>query len=203
MLFLRPAANPILSAVARPHTNLLLLAIVFLTILSGCTSTPTAPDKPLPHLLKAWEIQGKIGYRSSQGNGSALLYWRQKNSLYHLNLSGPFGSGNVNINGDLTQAFISEGQDHARSVEVGTLSQTLGFDVPLEQLQYWIQGRTAPHNPVTKLTNKHNKTESFEQNGWSVSYRRYSSVKGRDLPTKIVIEQDQAKLTLIIKSWTI
>jgi outer membrane lipoprotein LolB len=177
--------------------------LTLLALLSACTNTPTQTDKPKPELLKTWEIKGKMGYRSSQGNGSALLYWRQKNSHYHLNLSGPFGTGNININGNLTHATISEGQSRPRSVEVESLDQTLGFNIPLEQLQYWIQGQTAPGSPVTQLKTSQNRAESFKQDDWTVSYRRYSAINGRNLPTKIVIEQDQAKLTLIIKNWTI
>ncbi len=115
-----------------------LLAVVVLSLLlPGCAwfrPGPPAVYDGDPASLERFEIRGRVGLR---GGGSANLNWRQDGSSYRIVLTGPFGTGRVDIEGD--DDFVTWEDDSGRRVSTDgaedLLRSQLGWTLPLQALR--------------------------------------------------------------------
>ena len=94
---------------------------------------------------------GKLGLRSATDSFTATLQWRQVGDDYRIRLSGPFGAGALQIEGDEQGVTLrtGEGQEYAAGSQEELLYQHLGWSVPLSGLRYWMLGRTPPEQEVS------------------------------------------------------
>lgn len=195
----------------RRHNFICQLLLSSLLFLNGCAylkpaTSSSCQQQPLStKSINCWSIQGKLGYKTKKESGSAYLTWQQDRQHYRIHLSGPLGSGAINIEGsDKTIRFQQAGQEAVASSDPKTLLlNQLGWEFPIHQLLYWMKGQPAPMNSEipahTKLI-KNNKglTTEISQSGWQLRYFRYTS---KGLPTKIIAQNHHIKLTFIIKQW--
>lgn len=192
----------------------LLVASLTLT-LSACSVFSPEPE-PVPadpqlswqeHLqrleaINSWEITGKVGIRSSETRQSANLAWQQQQDVFNIELSGPLGQGGAKISGSPNGIEIhAAGEEPIYSPYPELLmEERLGWRFPLDNLPYWIKGQPAPDSPYTPVIAV-NRLQSLEQNNWQINYLRYTSQDGISLPSKIVLNQGNLRITLIAKEW--
>ncbi len=188
------------------------IRLVALTLfLSGCSQLqPRAPEQsPAPvswaqyvsymEAMQDWQLLGKAGIRTPQQSDSAGFSWQQNGTRYDISLFGPFNAQAARINGDDQQVRLeANGQVYqARSPEA-LLEQHLGWQLPVRDLAWWIRGLPAPDSPYTE-SRKNNRLASLQQQGWQISYRRYSA--DNRYPEKLVLHRDKLRITLIIHEW--
>ena len=83
------------------------------------------------------------------------------------------------------------------------LKHQTGWHIPVANLYYWIRGLPAPGSPFEKITDSENRLASLQQQGWEISFLRYTSIKALDLPTKIFMKRPDLELRLVISEWTV
>lgn len=190
------------------------LSLVFLLLaLAGCSNFQTADAPPPPSAsswtehqqivtqLKSWQLNGKIGITRKKDSQSASLAWLQEQDTYQIDIRGPWGQGGASIYGSPEQirVEIAGGETYqANSVEA-LLEDQLGWALPISDIYWWVRGIPSPNTPA-KYTLKNNRLESLSQNGWSISYLRYSHLSPA-LPQKLKLSHDSMKITLIIHQW--
>ena len=212
----------------RPASRLLFPWIgALLAALLGCSTQPplTPPTLTPPTIdtwdryharlqgLQHWQLNGKLGVRiaeegaeSPPRGGSAYLHWQQHPDDYAIRLSGPLGQGTTWIKGSPAGVYLEQaGQAPLRAdTPEALVSQTLGWDLPISDLFYWVRGIPAPRAPVAGLEkNDSGSLSQLEQSGWQLAFSRYNAVGPWQLPGKIVAVRGGLRLTLIIKDWAI
>ncbi len=206
------------------HLYKLFLGLLFL-IIQGCASTPTPPltleqpsnwqatvDRILS--IENWEFTGKIGVRVPKRIDSAVINrWKQHGNQFTIDLSSAiFGLGATRIEGSPNKVTITEsGEDPVTSYQPERLiNQHVGWPLPIAQLGYWIKGIPAPVTyPTDKVEslefNDKEQLSQFSQSGWKIHYPRYSQISETtnttSLPGKIVLQQQQVKITVIVNEW--
>ena len=206
------------------HT--LLSGLLFL-IIQGCANTPPSPTTLLQPpswqttvdrilSIENWEFSGKIGVRVPERIDSAVINrWQQQGNQFTIDLSSAiFGLGATRIEGSPNKITITEsGEEPITSYQPEYLiHQHVGWPLPITQLRYWIKGIPAPSTyPIDKVENlEFNDKEQlsrFHQSGWKIHYPRYTQLKEMNketsLPGKIVLQQQQVKITVIVNEWLI
>ncbi|OMH39031.1 lipoprotein insertase outer membrane protein LolB [Motiliproteus sp. MSK22-1] len=195
----------------------LLLGILLISVISGCTSLPPVPETQAPvrswqentqwlEQQTEWAIKGKIGIRQDQQVTSANLSWEQQYNDYRIFMSGPFGQGAVDIRGNEQGIVLKISGDetyYATSPEA-LLQDQLGWSLPLSNLDYWVKGLPAPTEPYIKTLDERNLLKTLEQNSWKIQYRSYHWDQTVPLPHKIILTQGQfLKVTLVVKEWSL
>lgn len=189
-------------------------ALSLLIILSGCSALDVQQPVAIPAdswaqyrqemaAITDWELSGKIGIRTQDNNQSANLYWQQLDQRYAIEMTGPLGQGGARIVGQPGNVKISiagEGDYQATSPEA-LMHDTLGWAVPVQQIQWWVRGLPAPDSPFRHQLDN-NRLSQLQQDGWQVQYLRYSQHDRYTLPGKIRLSRDALSITLIIKEWT-
>ena len=161
--------------------NKYFLVLLLPLLLSSCASITPQPQKQTR--TDHWILHGKIGIQSPKENGSASLVWKQEKNNYHIRLFGPLGIGAVELNGtpSLVTFINNKGEVYqAKSAEL-LLKQNTGWQIPVSNLVYWVQGIPAP---------KHN------QQDWQIEYLKYQN----GLPKLIELNYSQIKLRISIDS---
>ena len=196
------------------HLATRLVPLLACLALANCAQVPRAPDEPVQwqahrtrvEALDHWTLQGKVGMRSDEHQGSARLHWQQSPASYEVRLSGPLGSGTVLISGTDNNARLEQAGEpplEAESAE-DLLYQATGWVLPLEQLTAWVRGMPARGLPVDKLGfNEHQLLDELHQGGWQLSYANYGLHQDIYLPGRIIAQHPQVRLTLVIHSWRV
>lgn len=190
-----------------------ILFCLCLCLLSGCTTLtpPPAQNQTLAwqqrlkqlQQLSHWTLQGTAGIRTPENAWSASLFWQQTPTNYALHLFGPLGMNRIQLTGSAHQVTLmtpSQPAVTAKNPEI-LLQQTLGWQLPVNHLQYWIRGIPAPGKPAKYTWDNFHHLTQLEQDNWQINYTEYSNSNGIDLPTRISLHHANLQIKLVIRQW--
>lgn len=190
---------------ARALPKLLILLAAAWLLASCAVQRPVIPVAQQPlETLRDWRMDGKLGFRSPEKNGSAWINWVQHQDAYDLRLSGPFGASATRIQGDSNFAVLSQsGREDIYAASGEELSEWLfGWQFPVAQLVSWVKGLPAAQPQPQKITTAANGLlDSLQQQGWTLRYSNYRQEAGWALPGRIEGEKDAYAFTLVINKW--
>lgn len=184
------------------------------SIVSGCAVPPRVPmadrssnwelHKAKLIGLKQWVLRGRLAVQMDREGWTATLHWEQRQNEYLLRVSAPLGRGTFELTGTDQGVTLHTSDNrvlYAQDPE-SLLRENLGWQLPVAGLLYWIRGLPEPaHRPDTMLLDEKGRLNDLRQDGWQVSYLRYQTTGGYDLPGKMVIENDRLKVRLVISDW--
>lgn len=186
--------------------------IVLMLIVAGCARQPLQPvddweqHQRAAQQLNTWQLSGKLGARLPDNSGSARLRWRQEQSDYRIDLSGPFGQGRVIIETTDTGVRLRQGGEpplDAVSAEA-LLWQTTGWRVPVAELNYWVRGIPSPESQHQVLERTpEGLLKTLSQSGWTLHYSDYQATALLPLPGRIIAERQDTRLTLVVYDWSL
>lgn len=192
-----------------------LLALLGLALLLGaCQSTgiggSAAPaaytadelQKRLP-ALKHWQAEGKIAITLADDRQSASFSWQQFDRNYNIHVFGPFGQGSTKIkrtSKGVTLENAELGLHRADSAEQ-LMEQLVGWQVPVDAMQYWIKGAPAPGLAESVTRDANGLLRQIVQDGWSVDITAYQYVGRWRLPSRLTAQREQVRLLVVIKDW--
>jgi outer membrane lipoprotein LolB len=193
-----------------------LSAIIAGTIASCATTPPDYtgnPDLSATSIhsqlsqVNDWSLFGKIGFRDKDGSYTAAINnWRQTNQDYVIDLSSTFlGLGAVRIHGSPSYVTVEESGEEPASSEYPNeiLHSILGVPLPVAKLRYWMKGIPAPNSSAETVKNDLGLNQEIRQDGWQIKLSRYQNINTLPLPGLIKLEQNDIRISLAIKSWTI
>ena len=177
----------------------LVFAVVFV---SGCSSLPTKTiqDDVLSYdsieisQINHWQIKGKLGFKSTTQGGSATINWQQHKANYTITLSGPFSSGN---------AEMQSGSKIVRNTPQQLVMQLTGLPLPVDFLSSWVKGLPSKDRQSLQnfVANKNGSAASFQQHNWQLSFSNYRFTQQGYLPKKIIGQQGEQSFKLLISQW--
>jgi outer membrane lipoprotein LolB len=194
--------------------SFLLLAIAVL--LSACTQAPKIdPDLKTQFWLEqqiaasaiqSWQIKGRVAVKNDKESGTVTLFWNQNLNEYELRFIAPLGQGTYILTGSAAGVVMQTAKESiikANSAEQ-LLRETLGWDVHLNGLKYWVRGLPEPdvHYSNLLLDDK-GRLINLEQSGFHVSVSSYINQGDISLPKKIKIKSDNIQLKVAIQDWQI
>lgn len=173
--------------------------------LSACAVMQPSKPADVNHAsdLSRWKASGKLGVVTTNEAKAINFSWDESPENAELHLYGALGFGSVRIlrNGQGFTLINKDGEQYANSANV-LLQQSTGWSLPVEELNFWIRGVSAPGTEVTaRRVDKLGSLTFLEQQGWAIDYRSYYDFDGLRLPERIVARRPGIKLTLAIKDW--
>lgn len=163
------------------------------------------PEKRAKKLvtLDKWNIRGQLGVNDGKEAWSAQVYWQQRGSIYSIQLFGPFAGGSMKINGKPGKVILTDASNkkvQAKSADALFVQQT-GWNLPITDMLYWIKATPAPGKEAQKTYDQFNHLTQLKQAGWTITYSRYTSDRGVDLPSKIEMANNPLKIKIIVSDW--
>lgn len=190
-------------------------ALAALLLAAGCRTlppgTPVGPgaDAPWPEQRAALEkldrygLNGRVAVAANGQGFSASLRYQQRVSQSDLALDGPLGIGGlrVEIDGEDIEIATSRGEKLDGQAARDELERRLGFQLPLNELRWWLLGIPAPGEASVNQDGGSGEIRDFSQGGWRVSINSRAAGLGFSLPQRLTAEREGARLKLFVTSW--
>lgn len=206
------------------HRVGLLLTLVTLFILQGCTPVQVEPDtaSTIASSKAAWQqrqqrltqqtnwlLSGRASVTYRDENWPFSLQWQQRTvDHYDLKIYHPLTRNRL---GKLTkQAKVvsftdSKGKVYRDASAEHLLQKQLAIKIPIEGMQYWVRGIAAPQYPIEDYKlDRLGRPTSIQQAGWTVRYKDYNSKAYDALPQRVDIVRSKPeviKVKVRIKQW--
>ncbi len=156
----------------------------------------------------AWNLEGRIAISSAGKGGSGRIDWEQEGQRYTVSLSAPVTRQSWRMSGGAEGALLEgvqggprQGPDPAQ-----LLLEATGWQVPVAALADWARGRASPQaGPASAEYAPDGRLQRLQQDGWQIDYLQWlPPVADRPaLPARIEAQRGDAKVRLIVDSWTI
>jgi outer membrane lipoprotein LolB len=174
--------------------------------LAACV-TPRPAFQPLEwtqrlgNLQKAefWQLDGRAAVAIGEQGWQATMDWRQQGESTEVHLAGPLGIGALVLS--RTPAGLSLNGAAPNDAVLAQLQQRLGFDLPLDQLRYWLLGVPDPRSTFDLVRNDQDRARQLIQAGWSVDYDRYMPIGGDLLPEQMVLNHQGVRVRIAVDHW--
>lgn len=153
--------------------------------------------------LDQWRMTGRVAVAVDGEGASASIDWRQSGDTADLVVSGPLGVGALRAVLD-GSGLLLEDSSGARVVGADAerlLADRLGTDIPIRSLRYWMLGIPAPGQPYAETRSPDGRPASLQQSGWQVQFGRFGPVPGGELPDRLSLVRDGARLKLAVARW--
>lgn len=184
-----------------------------LLLLSGCqqviktkTSQPTsvieAPaDAAQPN--NQFQLQGKIGVKTTQQSGSAFFTWAQDQDQFDIELTGILGIGKTQISGQPGNVTLNSAKTGLIEAETPEelLQRATGWQAPITHLIDWVQAHPATTSAQTQKDSS-SRISQIVEDGWTVDLSYNAQDK---LPNRLILKQaldsgKENRITMIIQN---
>ncbi|VEG91345.1 lipoprotein insertase outer membrane protein LolB [Legionella spiritensis] len=193
------------------------LSIFLLTLLTACAPPRPAEEVAKPEVLplterterttviSSWEISGAMAARNKNKAWTASINWLQRGANnYQIRLFGPLGSGTVMIDKKGSVVTYRDGPKTVTSNNPDQLLQEqTGIRLPVNNLYYWVRGLPAPGKVQSVKHDRYNHLILLRQDGYTIEYPGYTSVKNTDLPSRIKLQGKGIFIKMVIKKWSV
>lgn len=183
----------------------------------GCALRPTVSGTSVPWAerraqlvaLETWQARGRIAVKSDTGGGQGNIQWHQVDTRSLVRVSGPFGAGTYEIAWDDDAVEVIGKAGEVRVAYTGPnaaerfLLDQLGWSFPAMSLRYWILGVPDPGFESREQFDADGWLARIEQNGWSIAYDGFEVRNDIWLPRRVVLNNDQARVRLIVDEWVL
>lgn len=154
--------------------------------------------------MEDWDFTGRIAVRDDREAHNSRIRWRQRGENFVINLWGALNIGATEITGNPQQVRLHQERQEPLVTETPEelIREQLGYELPVDNLRYWIKGIPAPGERATPTFNEHNQLTTLHQSGWQINYLGYTNYSLETLPTQIRMEKYPLRLEFIMR-WTV
>lgn len=186
-----------------------LLALFLLAALPGCALLPipappsTAVAPPASAELRQFRISARVAVKSGEQGFSGTMRWLHSEAADDMLFLSPLGQGVARLERDAAGVTLTTADQRSwRAPDAESLgSEVLGWQVPLKGLPHWVVGRPAPQGPAEAERGADGLLSRLRQQGWQTDYLGYKAVQNVSLPARLVLQNDDLEIRLVIDGW--
>lgn len=193
------------------------LLLLVAALAAGCASAPP-PAPPVANPAQVWQqrqvqlsriaywhLHGRLAVHHDDEAWNIHIDWQQRGQDYRIELSGPFGAGEVRLIGNPAGVELKDSDNHSYYAENPgeLLDERTGVTMPVAELRYWILGLSTPQQTHAPRLDDQGRLAFLTKDQWRVRFKRYTDVNGVQLPDKIFISKPSQKIDvrLVVDQW--
>ena len=191
----------------RSFLNIVVVVIVAVAtlVLSACAPLPsTAPALIATRTFApAFALQGRISANAGEQAASGSIDWRHAHGADSFTLLTPLGQIAAQLEASAVGAHLrtADGQELNADSAEALLPRVLGVDVPVARLGRWVQAAPDAAAEVRNRDSAGRPALVIDQ-GWRIEYLEYLSAAADAPPARLDISRGDARIRLVIDSWT-
>ena len=182
---------------------------------AGCAIRPTIPGTSVRWderrnvllALDEWQARGRIAVKYRDDGGQGNIQWQQTGTQARIRLNGPFGAGAYELLWNDDQVSITDKNGAVSADYTGPdaaerlIRERVGWSFPADSTRYWILGIANPDFPAQERFDTEGWLAGIEQNGWVIAYDGFADRSGTWMPRRIVMENEQARVRVVVDRW--
>lgn len=198
----------------------ILISCIF-ALFSGCATLPsqtksdavvativTEPAANTQNVSAAdFNILGRISVQDEKQSFSGSFRWQHLTASDEILLFTPLGQAVAEITRDDEGVrLITSKLEAFYAADVESLTQEiLGWRMPLNGLQYWIQGTHSPITAAEKDLDNKDRIVAIRQDGWHIHYSSFTSGQTNPIPLPKVLNlvYQNLKIRLVVDDWKV
>lgn len=175
---------------------------------TGCAAPEPRVVAPQPIMAgapRAFDLSARIAARYDEQAFSGNLRWEHLPGRDELWILNPLGQGIAHIVREAGNARVRiQDQPEQRATDIETLTErALGWRLPLEGLEHWVLGVSAPGTPSRIELDAEGRIRRISQDGWTIEYLRRSPETGLNLPASLVLRREGLEVKLSVHEWNL
>jgi len=165
--------------------------------------------KPESTVADDFELSGRVSVHNAQQRFSGNVRWHHTSLDDTVLLLSPLGQAVAEIyRNHKGVSFTTSKRDvyYARNVEDLT-ADMLGWRLPLDGLQYWVQGHHSPRSAASVDFDSEDRVVAIRQNGWEIFFRHDKgntklSTQKVVRPRIIQLQFEDLNIRMVVDDWT-
>ena len=196
-------------------SRFLFVFLLVVLLLNGCATRPPPPERVETNALQqkldqfnAWQLRGRLAFKSEQEKFSANLNWQQIDDTYQVKLTSFIGTTLLEMQGAPGEALILADDQEYRDIDGQRLiHQITGWNIPINKLPLWIKGQFAPGDAV--IFDKQGLVQTLTTgclfcDRWKISFQKYQQLDDLWLPHQVTLVNQDApdnQIKIRINTW--
>jgi outer membrane lipoprotein LolB len=176
-------------------------ALAAAAVIAGCALLQ--PERPVER-ARAFDLVGRVAVNHEGRAFSAGVRWEHTVERDEVWLLTPVGQALAHITGDARGASYT-GADRSRHAaqDIGSLTRrAFGWELPIENLSWWVQGAIAPAAVIQHVErDEHGRLVTLAQEGWRIAYTHYAPGENGGRPRRLDISGGAQEIRFIVDSW--
>lgn len=180
--------------------------------LSACASSrPGAVDpeaaygkrEALVSQWLAWGFTGRLSVDDGEEGGSGTIAWNVRESSSQLDFRGALGRGSWRLtrSPELAELALANGDIMQAATIDELLAMELGWDIPVDALEFWVRGLRAPGAVGDSTLDERGRLQALRQHGWTIAFERYGVTDGVDLPRRVRATRSPVRIKILMGDW--
>ena len=154
-----------------------------------------------------FNILGRISIQNQDQRFSGSFRWQHLASSDEILLFTPLGQAVAEVaKGDDGVRLITSKLEAFYANDVESLTQeVLGWRLPLDGLQYWIQGTHSPATAAQKDLDNKDQVIAIRQDGWKIHYGSYMVPQKNQIPLPKTLDlvYENLRIRLVVDDWKV
>jgi outer membrane lipoprotein LolB len=174
--------------------------------ISACATVPRARVTVDPAQVDAFELNGRVNVRAEKSAYPGRIRWQHQPDRDEVWLYSPLGSAVAHMQQDAGGASLvtSDGKEYRGTHITELARRVLGYDLPLDGLQYWVRGLPSPTlNGVERQDDAQGRPKQITQGAWKVDYIDWEPAGARGLPSKLDVAGAGLRMRLVVDEWKV
>jgi len=189
---------------------------VLITFISACSFFEVKVSEPQNPLwqnhknnvltIQHWKTQGRFAAKGDEESWNGHFKWLNDSGEYSILISAPLSGGSFQIKGNKQKAILilDNDQTYSDTDANSLIHKYTGLKLPINQLHYWMLGIPSTNQPINLINlDDQGKLSKLKQDGWEISFKRYTDLDNKSLPNKIFIENHEFDVRLILQNWVV
>jgi len=173
------------------------------------TAVKTILTEPIANIQNvksdSFNLLGRISIQNEHQRHSGRISWQHTNISDEILLFSPFGQVVAKILRDRDSArLITSKQEIFYASDIEDLTEEiLGWRLPLNGLQYWIQGHHSPFTASAKDINHEDRVIAIRQDAWHIRYNSFFPNQQEQIarPRILELNYQDLKIRMVVDNW--
>lgn len=155
--------------------------------------------------LDDWALEGRLAVNDGKDGGSGHLDWHRQGEASNMSFHGALGRGawRMQATPEVAVLELADGEVFRASSVNALLEQQLGWEVPVDALEWWVRGLAVPGDQDVRKLGEQGKLLALTQLGWVIEYGKYLEVDGVTMPLKLTARQGSHTVKLAVRKWSL
>ncbi len=168
----------------------------------------TEPETDALHIkVKDFSMFGRVSIQNAHQHYSGSIRWQHTKLNDNILLLSPLGQAVAEIWQDHQGARLTTSKQevfHAADIENLT-QEVLGWRLPINGLQFWIQGYHSPFTIAAKDINSQGQLIAMRQDDWYIRYLSFfpKQLEQTTRPRVLELNYQDLKIKVVVDNWQI